>query len=65
MSLPQANCDGVKGISLESSLWYVRGLEFTMFSASLTMVTNSSNVNSFLDVADAKLALIVRTNLSK
>ena len=57
ISLPQANCE-VKGISLELLLWYVRGLEFTMFSASLTIVTNSSNVSSFLEMADAKLALI-------
>ena len=34
-SLPQAICDGVKGMSLVLSLWQVRSREFTMFSASL------------------------------
>ena len=36
-----------------------------MFSASLIIVENSSNVRSFLEMVVAKLALIVRTNLSK
>ena len=64
-SLPQANCDGDKGTSLDSSDWYVRGRELTMFSASFTMVVNSSSVRSFLLIVVARLALIVLTSLSK
>ena len=43
-SLPQANCDGDKGTSLVESDWYVRGREFTIFSASFTIVLNFSSV---------------------
>ena len=64
-SFPQANCDGDKGTSLVESDWYVRGRELTIFSASLTTVLNSSSVRSFLDIAVARLAFIVLTNLSK
>ena len=64
-SLPQANCDGDKGTSLVESDWYVSGREFTMLSASFTTVLNSSSVRNFLDIAVARLAFIVLTNLSK
>ena len=63
--LPQANCDGDKGTSLAESDWYVSSREFTMFSASFTTVLNSSSVRNFLDIAVARLAFIVLTNLSK
>ena len=64
-SLPQANCDGDRGTSLVESDWYVSGREFTMFSALRTTVLNSSRVRSFLDIAVARIAYIVRTSLSK
>ena len=36
-----------------------------MFSASFTTVVNSSSVSSFLEMAVARLALMVRTRRSK
>ena len=64
-SLPEANCDGDRGTSLVESDWYVSSREFTIFSASRTTVRNSSRVRSFLDIAVARLAFMVRASLSK